>query len=233
MSKYLFIAALGAASTNAYWTWPADQEAQAWNDKDNWTWLAEPVESDFPYQSQADWFQQGEWTGNSMQDYVHGWYVTEGVWAISTMHNYDVDDTNKRLTHTYALNANDLSFLVQANMELMRWMFGNVYGKIYVSKAPILKVGLIVPTDLNCYWDNECVGGIGLHVSSMAQFWGYKSEYLGSTKACTGNFFELIDGADFEGLITCKYMYPDKYTLAETPNGAAMYGWKYEPWWTF
>ena len=84
MSKYLFIASAGIAATNAQWAWPMENPAMALNDMDNWTWMALPTEADFPFQGEADWYQMGEWSGNAIQDKVHGWYATEGSWSLGT-----------------------------------------------------------------------------------------------------------------------------------------------------
>eukprot|EP00343_Euplotes_focardii_P004114 CAMPEP_0205816020 /NCGR_PEP_ID=MMETSP0205-20121125/22062_2 /ASSEMBLY_ACC=CAM_ASM_000278 /TAXON_ID=36767 /ORGANISM="Euplotes focardii, Strain TN1" /LENGTH=105 /DNA_ID=CAMNT_0053103457 /DNA_START=21 /DNA_END=338 /DNA_ORIENTATION=- len=68
--------------------------AQPLNDMDNWTWLAAPVEADFPFQGQADWFMQGEWNGNSMQKYVNGWYVSQGFWGMRTLYLQTMSSSN-------------------------------------------------------------------------------------------------------------------------------------------
>mmetsp|Transcript_20558 Transcript_20558/g.18194 ORF Transcript_20558/g.18194 Transcript_20558/m.18194 type:complete len:211 (+) Transcript_20558:108-740(+) len=206
--------------------------AQPLNDMDNWTWMAAPVEADFPFQGQADWFMQGEWNGNSMQKYVNGWYVSQGFWGMRTEHEYMIND-DSRHEHSYAFDANEMSALVQFNVEFMKWMFGNVYAKIALADSPLLKVAVLLPPQLNCLWDDECQLGLGFYISSMVNLWTTTTSFMSSTKACTGNFFELIDGAEFDELIVCKYRYPDRVTRAGASTVGNEQGWTYQMWWDF
>ena len=231
MSKYLFIASVGIASTQAYWTWPAEPMKQAYMDRDNWTWMAQPVESDFPFQDQADWFLQGEWSGNSMQDSVNGWYVTEGFWGMATKHSYE--EENNQAYHGYAIDANDMHALVQFNVEVMKFMFGNVFSKLTVADAPLLKVESRVPHQLNCMWDDECERGFGFKISSYVNLWSVHNKFLAAKKTCAGNFLDLVDGAEFDELLTCYYRYADKYEKVNAMSTGTSQGWNYAKWWDF
>ena len=235
MTKYLFLAALGVASTNAIWYYP-EEISMPVNDMDSWTWMPLPTEADFPFQSEAEWFQQAEFTNNAEQDYVKGWYVTEGVWALQTGHSFELDTNWTSDTHarSYWMNANDMHALVQTTFEFMKMCYFNFYAETAIADYPLLMVTLYTPAQLNYFWHDTEDLFFGFKISSMVKFWDVALGFTSNVKSCTGDFLELVDGAEFEELLTCKYrsgMITD-HAIAGG-NAPAGLGWSYTRNWDF
>ena len=127
----------------------------------------------------------------------------------------------------YSFNANKLFGLVQFNVEAFKWMFGNIYTTAKIHDAPILTLGYGQPHELNDWWDDANNAGFGIFISSYINLWTVKAKYIAAVKGCTGNFLELVDGAEMNELITCQYRYPDHWKGIETTSALPEIGWEY------
>ena len=72
----LSIVALGVASTQAFWQWPAEKQSQALNKFDSWDWIEQPVDDDFPFKDQYTWYHQDE--VEPFKNLIGGFYQTNG-----------------------------------------------------------------------------------------------------------------------------------------------------------
>ena len=237
MTKYLSLAALGIATTNARWYYPEEVE-MAFNDMDSWTWMPLPTEADFPFQEEAEWFMQAEFANNSAQDCVRGWYVTEGVWAVQTEHSYASNTISSTEVHQreYWVNANDLHALVQTNFEIMMMSYFNFYAEAAVADENLMKLTVYTPGQINYFWDDSNNDDVlfGFGIGASTSLWTTVVGFTSNLKSCTGDFFELIDGAEFKELLVCKYesdtLTTHAVTGASTPSTVE---WSYERTWTF
>ena len=159
--RSIAIAALGFASTQAMWLWPADTPKQYIDDFKEWEWLPEPVDTDFPFKDQAAFFHQGNYE-NVLGDnkYLQGWYVAEGYLGINTVFSTGfgdtvIPDTVDELYLCYGLNVEDISSMVQSNLEFDRMAFGNTYARVHPSRYPIVRGCVAIPSDWEYVFDAD------------------------------------------------------------------------------
>ena len=136
MKSYI-IAALGVASSQARWLWPAETQKQYFEDYDSWTWIAQPVDSDFPFKDQAQWFHQGSFTQLDDQDYMNGWYQTDGYLGIGTTWTGGNADAlsigSVSWWNCYAFNLEHSKFQSTATMEFFKYVFATSYAQFQPS----------------------------------------------------------------------------------------------------
>ena len=107
--KTLSIAAIGFATSQARWYWPAETQKQYLDDYESWDWIALPVDSDFPFKDQAQWFFQGDFNDVvGQRDWVKAWYQTDGYTGVAVDYQTAVGNVfsgSNQWAHCYEFNA--------------------------------------------------------------------------------------------------------------------------------
>ena len=126
--------------------------------------------------------------------------------------------------------------LVQTNFEIMMMAYFNFYAEAAVADENLMKLTIYTPGQINYFWDDDMADDVlyGFALGASTSLWTTVVGFTSNLKSCTGDFFELIDGAEFKELLVCKYesdtLTTHAVTGASTPSTVE---WSYERTWTF
>jgi hypothetical protein len=203
MQKTLALVALGFASSNAIWTWPAEDTLGFIEEYDEWQGIMLPEESSFPWKDTSDWFHSGQSQYNDVAPgWFNLWYVTGGAFDWRTEYAsgnaFDATATHGNWYQQYSVIPVNMSGDLTVTTELFKWMFGTLNFTAALGKATAVQFAFWLPTQLNYWWsDNATESTVGIQLKtgvSMVDWW---YAMFGAMRSCTGDLLKSIDEEEF------------------------------------